>query len=186
MGSEKSRQTVNHQTFRRTLRMLRNNSGGNEPIEVNLVKEHLLEFVEKLQGRYPFKFAIAYRDLKSEVNKQAQERLTTHCLIGAISELSALDPKLKENAWELAALLSHQIGKGGEHFHPLEFSEQEKALAEEIGEANVDLLLGAAEKLSLAIRFKMVPVNTSEHVISWSFRYVKQLLKAAKWESIQR
>ena len=155
-------------------------------MDVNLVKDHLLGFVQKLQKRYPFRFAVAYRDLKSEVNKQAQERLTTHFLFGAISELSPLDAKVKESVWALGALLSNQIGKGGENFRAHQFNPAEKTLAEEIGETNFALLRRSAEDLSLAMKFKMGPVNSAEHVISWSFRYFGQLLNAARWESINR
>ncbi|MBI2946604.1 MAG: hypothetical protein HYY23_03095 [Verrucomicrobia bacterium] len=168
------------------MRLLRANLSENEPLEANLVKDHLLGFVLNLQKKYPFKFAVAYRDLESEVNKQAQERLTTHFLFSAISEMSALDPKLKEPVWLLGRLLSKQIGKGGENFRPHEFNSAEKALAQEIGEQSFEILIRKAEELSVAMKFKIGPVNSAEHVISWSFRYLGQLLKAAKWESIKR
>lgn len=168
------------------MRILRNNLAESEPLDVNLVKNHLLGFVLKLQKKYPFKFAVAYRDLESEMNKQSQERLTTHFLFGAISELSPFDAKLKDSVWALGALLSKQVGKGGENFRPREFNAREKALAEEIGEGNFDLLIRSAEALSIAMKFKMGPVNSPEHAIAWCFRYLGQLLKAARWESIKR
>ncbi|MBI4663679.1 MAG: hypothetical protein HY735_33170 [Verrucomicrobia bacterium] len=159
--------------------------GDGERLEVSVVKDHLLGFVQKLQERYPFKFAVAYRNLESEVNKQTQERLTTYFLFGAISELSGLEPAVKEKIWALGALLCKQVGKGGENFCPHEFNPAEKTLAEEIGEKHFDVLLQKAEELSVAMKFKIGPVNSAEHVVAWTFRYVGQLLKAAKWESLK-
>ncbi|MBM3840139.1 MAG: hypothetical protein FJ398_19665 [Verrucomicrobia bacterium] len=186
MGSEPVAPQHRIPGYRKPLRLLRANLAEDQPLDANLVKEHLLAFVLKLQEKYPFRFAVAYRGLDSELNKQAQERLTTHFLFSAISEMSALDSKLKELVWLLGRLLSKQIGKGGENFRPHEFSPKERALAQEIGESSFEELIRKAEELSLAMKFKIGPVNSAEHVLAWSFRYLRQLLKAAKWESIKR
>jgi hypothetical protein len=186
MGSEPNAPQHRPPGYRKSLRLLRAHLTEDEPLDAKLVKDHLLAFVMNLQTKYPFRFAVAYRGLDSEVNKQVQERLTTHFLFSAVSEMSSLEPKPKELVWLLGRLLSKQIGKGGENFRPHEFNPKEKALAQEIGETNFEQLIRQAEELSVAMKFKIGPVNSAEHVIVWSFRYLGQLLKAARWESIKR
>ena len=112
--------------------------------------------------------------------------MTTHFLIGAIAELTTLESDLKRAGVGVGRLLSKQIGKGGENFRPRQFNRSVKAIAEEIGENNFSLLIEKANELSAAFEFKMGPVNSGEHVILWSFRYVGQFLKAAKWEGTKR
>lgn len=185
MESGRHQQYHKSLTFRRSLKALRSSLEQNSSIETAVVKEHLWGFVDHLQRKYPFTFAIAYRNLKSERNKQVQERLTTHFLLGAISELADMDAERKELVWNLGALLCRHVGKGGENFRPHQFTASEQKLAEEIGEAQFDLLIHKAEELSMSMKFRMGPVNTIEHVISWSFLYAAQLLKAARWESTQ-
>ena len=43
--------------FRRSLKLLRKNSGRN-PIDLCVIKDQLLGFVEELQKKYPFTFAV--------------------------------------------------------------------------------------------------------------------------------
>jgi hypothetical protein len=186
MAAVQNQERIRLGAFRRSLKLLRKNSGEGNPIELCVIKDQLLGFVEELQKKYPFTFAVAYRNFKSELNKQAQERMTTHFLIGAIAELTTLESDLKERVWALGGLLSKQIGKGGENFRPRQFNRSVKAIAEEIGEKNFSLLIEKANELSAAFEFKMGPVNSGEHVILWSFRYVGQFLKAAKWEGTKR
>ena len=186
MAAMQSQERIRLGAFRRSLKALRARAGNGNPLALSVIKDELLGFVDELQKRYPFVFAVAYRNFSSELNKQAQERLTTHFLIGAIAELTTLDSNLKDRVWTLGGLLSKQIGKGGENFRPRQFNRSEKAIAEEIGEKNFGLLTVKADELSGALRFRMGPVNSGEHVIIWSFRYVGQFLKAAKWEGTKR
>jgi hypothetical protein len=151
-----------------------------------IVKDHVLVFAGKLQRRYPFQFAKAFRHLEDEQNRWIQERLMTYFLFGAVAELSGIDDATVQKIWKLGVDLSRTIGKGGEHFRPKEFDSADKTLAEEIGEKNFDLLVLKLEELGHQMEFKMGPVNPAEHVIIWCFRYMRQLLLAAKWESVPR
>lgn len=168
---------------RRRLETLRNYDQSSQAEHLEFVKWGIYGFLEKLQKRYPFTFASALRGLRSEINRQVQERLTTHFLIGAIAELSGLPPALRDRVWDLGGLLCKQIGRGGDNFYPKAFDSEERVLAETIGEESFGEMLLIAEELSKAMKFKLGPVNSAEHVLSWCFRYVGQLLKAAKWES---
>ncbi len=186
MAIVKNQDRIRLGAFRRSLKLMRERSGDGNSLAPSVIKDQLLGFVDELQKKYPFRFAVAYRNFDSEVNKQAQERLTTHFLIGAISEMTTLESHLKGRVWTLGGLLSRQIGMGGENFRPRQFNRPEKAIAEEIGEQNFGLLIEKTKVLSAALEFKMGPVNSGEHVILWSFRYVSQFLKAAKWEGTKR
>lgn len=168
---------------RRSLETLRNSDQASQAEHLEFVKWGIYGFLEKLQKRYPFTFAPALRGLNSEINRQVQERLATHFLIGAIAELSGLPAALRDRVWDLGGLLCKQIGRGGDNFYPKAFDPEERTLAETIGEKSFGELLLIAEELSMAMKFKLGPVNSAEHVLSWCFRYVGQLLKAAKWES---
>jgi hypothetical protein len=170
--------------FRRPFETLRSGGPEDRAGRVDLVKWSIYAFLDKLQKRYPFTFAPALRGLPSELNRQTQERLTTHFLLGVIAELSELEPEVMDRVWELGKLLSKQIGRGGENFWPRQFTLAERKAAQDIGQKNYDRLLEQAEELSMAMKFKLGPVNSSEHVLAWCFRYVGQLLKAAKWESV--
>jgi hypothetical protein len=152
-------------------------------LDTDTVMEHLLGFAYKLQRRYPFAFAVAYRDFKSESNKQIQERLTCHYLFGAVGELLPADGLLKNQIWTLGGLLSKQVAKGGENFRPVDFTPGARLLAQEIGEATFVALMQKEEELALRMKFSIGPVNSAEHAICWCFRYVRQLFQAAKWES---
>jgi hypothetical protein len=173
-------------TARRSLQALRRAASADEVSEAQILVPQIWNFAHRLQEKYPFTFVKALRDLPNEQNRWLQERLVTHFLFGAIAELSRIDEALIEKAWALGAQLSRTIGKGGENFRPQEFNEEQKRLAEEIGEKNFQLFIDLAEELSLAVSFKLGPVNSSEHVVVWCFRYLRQLLSAAKWESVPR
>lgn len=168
---------------RRSLTAFRTAPPENYNVRLEAAKEHLTRFAQRLQDRYPFRFITAYRNLDSERHKQVQERLVTLFLFGAVAELSGLPPETKDRVWELGKALSRSIGKGGDNYFPREFTDAERKLAREIGEQNFHELIHHAEQLSLAMKFKIGPVNSAEHSISWCFRYLGQLLKAAKWES---
>lgn len=172
--------TFRNLTYRHSLLARR---AGGQSVDTDVVMEHLLGFVYKLQRRYPFNFAVAYRDAQSEANKQVQERLTCHYLFGAVSEMAEVEAGIREKIWRLGGILSGQIAMGGENFRPAQFSTEEKKLAVEIGEDVFSELLIKIEELSLRMKFSIGPVNPAEHAICWSFRYVRQLLQAAKWES---
>ena len=154
--------------------------------DLETVKDHFVGFVHKLQSRYAFRFAKAHRALKDERNRWIQERLVTHFLFGSLAEGLDLPPENVEKVWTLGGRASQMIEKGGENSRPTEFDATEKNLAQEIGEKTFDLMIQRAEELSLAMKFKMGPVNVEEHVIAWCFCYVRQLLHAAKWESVKR
>lgn len=171
-------------TFSRSLRNLRNKRrSGSSELDVQVVRDHVIAFVVKLQNRYPFTFAAAYRDLKSEFNKQIQERLAGHFLFGAIGELTALPDEKKDRLWKLGAHLSATIKKGGENFRPADFTPLQRELAVGITPGEYDELIQNAEELSISMGFKLGPVNSAEHVIAWCFRYVRLFFESARWES---
>jgi hypothetical protein len=173
-------------TARRSLQALRRAASKDELPEPQILVPQIWNFAHRLQEKYPFTFVKALRDLPNEQNRWIQERLVTHFLFGAIAELSRIDQALIDKAWLLGAQLSRTIGKGGENFRPQEFNEEQKRLAEEIGAKNFQTFLNKAEELSLAVSFKLGPVNSSEHVVVWCFRYVRLLFSSAKWESVSR
>lgn len=173
-------------TARRSIHALRCAAQPNGHPEIEVVVRHIWKFAHRLQKRYPFNFANAQRDLPDERHRWVQERLVSYFLFGVIAELSGIDDKQLNNAWSLASRLSRTIGKGGENFSPHEFTVEEKKLAEEIGKYTFMRFIQQAEQLSLKMNFKFGPVNSAEHVIAWCFRYVRQLLGAAKWESVPR
>lgn len=184
MMLQEENRTVRPLTYRRSLRSLQNPGDfGGRHLEIETVRDHFAGFVLKLQNRYPFAFVSAYRDLKSESNKQIQERLAGHFLFGSIAELSPLAPQKKAALWELGARLSRTIRKGGENFRPSDFGQKERQLAQQITPDEYDLLIQKAEELSVAMKFKMGPVNSAEHVMAWCFRYVRLFLESARWES---
>ena len=182
-----TQKTGEHQplTSRRTLLALR--ASGKEPERADLeqVRHLLLRFTDRLQDRYPFNFATAQRDLPSEDHRRIQECLVTHFLFGAIAEASSLDHHLRDEAWALGAKLIRHLGSGGENFCPREFDVEEKRIAQEIGERRFEELMHLAQQLGSRIKFRNGPVNSAEHVLAWSFRYVWQMLKAAKWEGAE-
>jgi len=171
-------------TARRSIHLLCSSAIQNGLPDLHFIVPHIWRFVNVLQSKYPFTFATAKRDVPDEHNRWIQERLVTYFLFGVIAELSAIDQELINKTWVLGSHLSRTIGKGGENFRPREFIAVEKSLAEEIGPKNFELFAAKAEELSLAMNFKLGPVNSAEHVVAWCFRYVRQLLSAAKWESV--
>lgn len=172
-------------TSRRTLLALRGSSDAPHRADPEQVKQVLLAFAERLQGRYPFTFAKARRDLHSELNREIQERLVTHFLFGAISESSSLSYHLRDETWILGGKLIRHLGVGGENYCPHEFDPEEKRLAHDIGDRRFEELMRLARELGSKIQFRDGPVNATEHALAWSFRYVWQLLKAAKWEGAE-
>jgi hypothetical protein len=174
-------------TTRRAVQtLLRRSHDQNRVQDLETVASHVWHFVHALQKRYPFNFATAHRDLPDEHHRWIQEQLVSYLLFGMIAELTRMEQPLADKAWVLGSHLGKMIGKGGEHFWPREFNPVEKSLAEEIGEKHFAQFVGRAEELSLAMNFKLGPVNSAEHVVAWSFRYVRQLIMAAKWESVIR
>ena len=99
---------------------------------------------------------------------------------------SDLEPEKKENALTLSGLLVKQIGWGGENFCPTEFTENERVLAQSVGGAGLSDLLLRGKELAQSFDLTMGPVNSTEHSVCWSFRYMAQLLKAAEWEAVIR
>lgn len=172
-------------TVRRSLEHLRASLEDEGFSRAEIVKDHLLRLATKLQKRYPFRFAKAFRGLRDEQNRWIQERLLTYFLFGAVAELSGIDERLIQKAWILGTDLSKTVGKGGEHFRPRPFTPEDKALAREISEKNFDLLLQRLHELARQVDFKLGAVNPAEHTIAWSFRYLRLLLQAAKWESVE-
>ena len=167
-------------TYYRTLRKVRETEG---PLSVEEAKQFYSGFVDKLQKRYSFRFAKAYRGLEDERNRWIQEALATHFLFGTCASMISMEMTRVNLSWDLAASISKMIGKGGEHFRPSQFNVKQKSQALEIGENHFKAMLQSAEELSLSMRFNSGPVNSAEHVIAWCFRYTWQLLRAAEWES---
>ena len=172
-------------TSRRTLLAMRSANAEPQRADPEEVKQVLLRFAERLQARYPFQFAKAKRDLPDEINREAQERLVTHFLFGAVAETSGLHHRLRDEAWALGGKLIRHLGVGGENFCPTEFDPEEKRLAHDIGERRFEELMRLTQQLGSRIQFRDGPVNATEHVLAWSFRYVWQMLKAAKWEGAE-
>lgn len=172
-------------TSRRILLAERGSATEPQPADLELIKRLLLGLAERLQVRYPFKFAKARRDLLSELHREIQERIVTHFLFGALSEGSRLNSKQRDDAWRLGGKLILHLGVGGENFCPKEFDAEEKQLARAIGDRRFEELMKLTQQLGSKIQFGDGPVNATEHVLAWSFRYVWQMLKAAKWEGAE-
>ena len=69
---------------------------------------------------------------------------------------------------------------------PSEFTENESVLAQSVGGSELSKLIERSKELAQTFDLTMGPVNSTEHSVCWSFRYLAQFLKAAEWESVER
>lgn len=173
-------------SHRLSLRMLPKGISTDQAALNNELRALILSFASTLQKRYPFDFGPGRRGVEGDHNRKTQEKLVTHYILVGLIECSDFEPKKKENALKLSALLVQQIGSGGENFVPSEFTENERVLAQSVGGSGFSQLIGRSKELAQSFDLTMGPVNSTEHSVCWSFRYLAQFLKAAEWESVER
>ncbi len=183
MTAQSSQSNRSCRAFFRALLLPEIPTAADREAQLEQVKWQAYSLLEKFRKRYPFTFASARRDVRGERHRQAQEKLMTLFMLGAMAALTELEPARRVQMGQLANHLSQHIGKGGENFCPHEFTTAEKTLAREIGPDHFDAMLERAEAFSRSVSSKLGPVNSSEQVLFWSLRYLGQLLRAAKWES---
>lgn len=150
------------------------------------IRHRILSFAMQMQKRYPFDFAPGHRGVDGERNRKKQEKLVTHFILRALIQSSDLNAEEKSAAGELICPLVKQIGTGGANFYPRDFNDLERALATTTTGWGFSKLILDAYELARIVQSPLGPVNSAEHSVFWSFRYVGQLLKAAKWEGARR